>query len=518
MARLAFKPDSSFFRKIVIGAVGARAVCNNLAEFGHDFVELERGSTNSKLWKDVKRKRVRIPDLLCINCGQRIECRAKTKTELSMSHSNEAERAWDFGMVDGDWIAFPVCEPTREQNWTNGRLSDSQSFWREKSWVQWRDHPYIDYFTVEAFRSRVHARSRTKDAVEGSENFISWNATFSTRSGPVLHVDASAGKVKIAKTDGSRPYTWRAKDGTSIYVRQGDTVQVDQIIVAAVPPIPHDQLACSGRLESGHIPRLLESRERTQRYTGVKLARLKGDESYADQALELARDAEEDVYVKLEAISYLVATCGGAAADLFLDYLASGDSQTQLEGVIALGETGTDEAVNMLARILCDEQAPYFLRSAAAWSLGQIGSEEAGRQLVNGFGCIHESVRSEALESIVGLGGTACEALLQGLGGDDHHIAAGCAEALRQQRTLPDTVIDNLEAHLTVDAPPHWAVWLIGNLPREQFNTAISELQPSKPELHYAVSLLWSFVESWIAKHWELNPSADFPVEREQDV
>ncbi len=87
MARLAVKPDSSFFRKIVIGAVGARSVCYDLASHGHQMVELERGSTDTKLWKEVKRKRVRIPDLVCVRCGQRVESRAKTNAELAMSHS-----------------------------------------------------------------------------------------------------------------------------------------------------------------------------------------------------------------------------------------------------------------------------------------------------------------------------------------------------------------------------------------------------------------------------------------------
>jgi hypothetical protein len=133
MPRLSFKPDSSFFRKIVIGAVGAKAVCQDLGQHGHRLVELERGSTNAKLWKDVKRKRVRIPDLLCVNCGTRIECRAKTEPELSMSHSpTDAERAWDFGMVDADWIAFPVCQAAREADWTGGKLREGRSYWREK--------------------------------------------------------------------------------------------------------------------------------------------------------------------------------------------------------------------------------------------------------------------------------------------------------------------------------------------------------------------------------------------------
>ena len=50
-------------------------------------LELERGSTETKPWKDVKRKRVRIPDLVYRACGLRVESRAKTKAELSMSHS-----------------------------------------------------------------------------------------------------------------------------------------------------------------------------------------------------------------------------------------------------------------------------------------------------------------------------------------------------------------------------------------------------------------------------------------------
>jgi hypothetical protein len=109
MPRLAFKPDASFFRKIAIGTVGTRAVCSDLSLRGHELVELERGSLDTKLWKEVKRKRVRIPDLVCKRCAMRVESRAKTKAELSMSHSfTDAARAWDFGMVETDRIAFRI--------------------------------------------------------------------------------------------------------------------------------------------------------------------------------------------------------------------------------------------------------------------------------------------------------------------------------------------------------------------------------------------------------------------------
>jgi hypothetical protein len=48
-----------------------------------------------------------------------------------MSHSpTDAERAWDFGMVDADWIAFPVCQAVKEAEWTSGKLRESTSYWR----------------------------------------------------------------------------------------------------------------------------------------------------------------------------------------------------------------------------------------------------------------------------------------------------------------------------------------------------------------------------------------------------
>ena len=76
MPRYSFKADASFFEKITIGAIGARAVAADLDRRGHEIFELENGATTTKLWKDVKRKRVRIPDLVCRRCGMRVESRA----------------------------------------------------------------------------------------------------------------------------------------------------------------------------------------------------------------------------------------------------------------------------------------------------------------------------------------------------------------------------------------------------------------------------------------------------------
>ena len=431
-----------------------------------------------------------------------------------MSHSpTDLERSWDFGMVNNDWIAFPVCEPENELDWENGRLCNASSYWHERRCVDWRVNGYINYFEVQAFRSRMHARSRTKGVVEGSENFISWDATFSSRTGPVLAVDKAEGKVKIALADGSRPYTWRIRPGNEAFVSEGDRVREKQIIASSVPPIPRPKLACPGAFPDEHVSKLMVSRERTQRFTAVKLARLLDGDEHQVEAQQLANDSEEDVYVKLEAVSYLVACCRHSAEVSFKPYLESGDPQTQLEAVIALGETQTREAVELLAGILRDIDAPYFLRSAAAWSLGQIGTERANAELVAAFSSVDVALRYEALDNLVGVGCPACNALLEGLRHSDESIIAGCAEGLRQQQELPQDVVERLIDEIRSAQPNKWVVWLVGHLPREQFNAAIAALQQSNPELHYAISLLWSFVESWIAKHWELSPSATLPQE-----
>ncbi len=512
MPRLSYKPDASFFRKIVLGAVGARGVCGDLEKHGHQLAELERGSTDTKLWKDVKRKRVRIPDMVCTRCGVRVECRAKSKAELSMSHSpTDAERAWDFGMVDSDWIAFPVCVALQEVDWSAGAVAGAVSYWRQKQWVRWQTVGRINYFTVEAFRSRLHARSRTKGVEEASENFIGWNAIFSTRTGRVESVDASARRLSIRRSSDNHSYTWKIPQDLDITVTAGQEVAENQIIASSVPPILEARMACAGRLPRSYVRSLLRSRERTQRFTGVKLARLRGEPEYEKEIISLAKDAEEDVYVRLEAVAYLTAICSHSTSALFIPYLQNPDPQIQLETVITLGEAASAEAIDLLSQMLGDPAHAYFLRSAAAWSLSRIGSQTASNHLIQAFTDIDFSLRQEALSGLVTIGGPALPALLEGLRDGSADVIAGCAEALRQYRQLPEEVVRRLVNESYSENPQPWVVWLIGQLPREQFAAAISDLQTRRPDLHYAISLLWSFIESWIARHWELTPQPEFP-------
>lgn len=515
--RLSLKPDASFFRKIAIGAVGARAVSDDLGSYKHNMVELENGSTDTKIWKDVKRKRVRIPDLVCVNCGLRVESRAKTRRGLFMSHSpTDAERSWDFGMVDGDVVAFPICRPALEEDWSTGQLEDDQSYWHKRERVDWETCGWINYFYAGDFRKVPPAGSATKGVTEGTETSISWNAIFSTRKGLVEAV-AEGQRISVRRASDGHLYTWRNDKGLPVVVEEGSTVEEQQILACPVAPLGGDALTCPESLSQHHIPDLLHSPERTQRFTGVKLARLRAEPQFGDLIRQIALHPDEDVYVQLEGAAYLNCVCGEPAQKLFAAYLASPDAQIRLETVVALAESATAEAVAMLADLLDEKDSPFFLRSAAAWALGRIGTDKATGRLVQAFADVDQSIRYEALEAISSLGTPALDHLVGGLEHADQDIAAGSAEAIRRLASLPPAILQDIVSLVEDDPGRLWAVWALGHLPREQDYVAatIAQLQDSRPEAHYAISVLWAFAENWISQQWELLPMAGVSINDE---
>ena len=494
----------------MLGAVGSRAVAASLNSYGHQMYELERGSTDTKLWKDVKRKRVRIPDLVCSKCGLRIESRAKSKPELSMSHSpTELERSWDFGMVNTDVVAFPICEAVDEKYWSTGKLNELVSYWHERDWVRWMAHKHVNYFSVERFRRVPFITLARKGVTEGSELAIGWPATFATFGGTVESV--AAGKVRIRREPDSRRFSRAIKQGQILVVEPGQQVASDEVIAASVSPLRNDELRCPSRLPEQHISGLLESRERTQRFTGIKLARIRRERQFCDAVTALVRDSEEDIYVRLEGVAYEAAVCDVALMNLIGPYLDSPDPQTRLEAVITLSEAQTVEAVEILDRLLDNRDLPYFLRSAAAWGLGRIGGDTATQRLIEAFADVSSEIREEALSAIVQMGGPAVPTLLSTLGTQpENSVAAGCAEALRQCGSQPEIPIDEIVRMLTHNRSV-WTTWLVGMLPRDRVAACVAPLQMSHPELHYAINVLWSFVESWIGNRWESRPFARLP-------
>src|SRR4051794_29148567 len=93
-------------RFVTMGALGTRKAVQLLRHAGHTPIELERYCSSNKIWV-TKIKRLRLPDLICTQCGQRFEIRGKSHLEIKMSDSpNVNDRRWDSGLRDDDRAVF----------------------------------------------------------------------------------------------------------------------------------------------------------------------------------------------------------------------------------------------------------------------------------------------------------------------------------------------------------------------------------------------------------------------------
>jgi hypothetical protein len=108
---IGFKADTSFLRYLSMGAVGARQLMKLMKTAGFEPIELERYCTSNKIWS-TKVKRLRLPNILCVRTGLRVEVRAKSDLQIRMSDApGNPDRRWDVGMRDED-LANPCSSPT----------------------------------------------------------------------------------------------------------------------------------------------------------------------------------------------------------------------------------------------------------------------------------------------------------------------------------------------------------------------------------------------------------------------
>jgi HEAT repeat protein len=496
--RNAFKTNSSFFRMLAIGAVGAQAVQEHLNTLGHHVVELERGSLATRIWRDVKRKRVRIPDLCCTRCGVRIESRAKTSADVSMSHSpSDAERAWNYGMLDSDWIAFPILSAD-EGTWSAGELDSRRSLWRERTLTTWHVEGRINLFTVESFRGVTPKQLKPKGVSEGSEVQVKWKARFAPGAGKVVKVSSGRLDYSLDANSGKARHFRLGADERG-FLDNGDQFEANQVVAGQIVPLTAEESRCAGGCDSTKLKQMLGSRERTVRFTGCKLARSAKDVTLGNEVRELAEDVEEDAYVRMEAKSYLCEVVGDSADDQFRSTLLSDtDDQMRLEAAVALAETRTPSSFVLLRTVLEDADQPLFLRSACAWGIGCHGTKEAAEVLVRAFADVAPEIREEALVALQDLGPVGFEPLLKGLEAASTDIAAGAAETLRRIPSAPTREI----AALAEQAESTWPTWALAHLPKDAVTPHIAALQSKRPDIHYALCVLWTFLDSWIAEDW----------------
>jgi hypothetical protein len=476
-----FKTDESFLEKIAIGATGTRQVFEDLDRQGHQSLELERGSRSFKIWKAIKIKRIRVPDILCLRCGRRVESRTKTKMEISMSHSvSVQERGWDFGLDDNDSIALVHCRRTG-----SGPLD-------------WSASDLVQYIRVESLRRSWQANEATiqrpKGAQEGFEIRVIWPAAVTSSPGMVEQVTSDA--IRYRRASDQRAQSIRlARPNAKLrpLVAPGDQVQANQIVAAVVPVT--SRYPCPGGAGVETYVQLAGSTSLSDRYTAVKAIGHFAGPAAVNALLDRAQDPKEHIYVRVDAAAGLIRRNHPAGQEFLSDSLRDPYLENRLEATIVLGEVATAEAARLLIETLGDETQNPEIRAGAAWALGEIGARDSLPALVGSFAALDLVIKIEAARALAKLARAHLEDVLRVFPESEPDERPGIAWALSKAGGF---TISQFVPLLRDEDVRHWIAYIIGTQEREAMLPQIETLAQDDPQVYFAVTLLWKIIASWI--------------------
>ncbi|MCL5999733.1 MAG: HEAT repeat domain-containing protein [Chloroflexi bacterium] len=479
--RRSFKSDESFLEKIAIGAVGTRQVFTDVKRQGHEVLEFERGSMSFKIWKTIKIKRIRVPDLLCVDCGWRIESRAKTSLEVSMSHSlSDPDRRWDSGLDDTDYIAFVGC----------GRAG--------KEPVDWKADELVQYVSVRELRF-AQSNNQTflkqpKGAEEGFEQRINWPSSVSRTAGVVAAITPQ--HMRIRRSSDKRIINLKLfKRSLSLtpLVKVGDSVVENQIVASVIPVLR--VLPCDQTITESYYLDLLGNVSQSKRYTAAKALSLIRSPAVLEALNRTLMDSDEHIYVRLEAAASLARHEEETGIRFIKACLLDDYPQHRLEAVIVLCEITSDTATRLLMETLLDETQHPEVRAGAAWALGERRERQAIEALVNSFLAVPEEIRIEATRALAKLATQFTPDVVQQFVHSSSDKRPGIAWALSQSNKI--TVRDVLDSLVDEDAR-QWAAYVIGSQDQERFVSEIERLQARDPEVYFAATVFWKIMTSWV--------------------
>lgn len=473
-----FKTDESFLEKISIGAIGTQKVFDFLKALGHQPIELERGSMNYKIWKKIKIKRIRVPDILCVDNGIRIESRAKTKLEVSMSHStSDPERGWDAGMNDSDYIAFVHCEKAG------------------KNPVDWKADSFVQFISVKDLRESEKSGKavllKAKGAQEGFEARIVWPIGIASVDGVVTEIGNT---LKYQATSGKKYFARLSKQGKELIplVRVGDKIHKNQII-ASVTKVSKNISA--KKVNVDYFIKKLTSLNLSERYASVKALSYFNQKKVIELLKNKLEDSKEHIYVRLEAAASL---CRLNIADGYVFLILSlKDQYTQnvLETVIVLSEIKTKEACAILCDVLLNKSLDSEIRAGAAWGLGEQQNRSAIETIVKSFNSVDENIKIEAARALSKLTKLFSEDILTIFAKATTIEMPGVAWALSKSKKLN---VEQLMAYLKDNNSRIWVSYILGMQGEEKYINEIEKLRAKDPEVYFAVTLLWKLITSWI--------------------
>jgi len=481
MNRRSFKTDESFLEKISIGAVGTKKVFDNLDAQGHCPVPLDRGSMSFKLWKSIKIKRLRVPDILCVASGTCVESRAKTKLEISMSHSaSDPDRGWDFGLSDDDFVALPVCQKAGPEP------------------IDWIASDLVQFIRVADLRSaclqNMVIEERPKGSQEGFEIRLTWPSSVASSDGTVSEVTDA--RLKFKRSSDNRTISLaRSKKSIplQVLVAPGDAIQEGQIIQSVVPV--HQSIPLNDALPVTHYLDMLVSRSLPERYAAAKALAFFDDRQIQFALKGLLADQKEHIYVQLEAAATLMKLDGPAAIAFFKEAMASEYLENRLEAVIVLGEIAGADSLSLLLTCLLDGEQHPEIRAGAAWALGELKHPDALDALVQGLETVGSSIRVEAARALAKIAKQHRASVIRRFPGSPSERRPGVAWALAQAGGF--SISELLPLGEDEDAR-HWISYMIGRQQPERYAEEIALIRSEDPEVYFAVNVLWKVMTSWI--------------------
>lgn len=469
---MGLKEDSSFFRFVTMGAVAADAVrqCLN-TKHGHEMIELERLSMANKLWQ-TKVKRLRLPDLLCVRCGLRVESKGKSKLGIILSHAEEAGRTWDGGgLRDDDLLAFARVDIDQEPP----------------------THSQPVFFRVADVRTVENNRvaSGRKASSEGSEISVEWKTWVPSQDGTFEGID-DRGRLYCAWTAGGgyRYYQWDKWPAKHVYLAAGDPVVANETMVAGIVAAP-GKLNCPA---DSDLAAALRASDPTDRYTAIRAAGVTLRHDLEGHLRAIEADEAENWRLRLEAAASLARLEPGAwiatvAAQAFNP--GAGDD-LRIESVFVLAEIPTDAAAEALAGLAePDERRFPELRAAAVWGLGQ-GVQPRADLALRYTVDDDDLVALHAITGMSTLPDDLVPTLLGWISEDNDRRAAVAAAILGRHKAIRPL----LEAVYRGGTARLWALRALGDLDPVAVRDQASELLT--PEIEEALTPMWVGQRDWL--------------------
>jgi hypothetical protein len=473
-----FKADTSFLRFLSMGAAGARQTIEHLRSVGFQPIELERYCTSNKIWA-TKVKRLRLPDLLCVRTGLRLEVRAKSDLKIRMSDAPaNVDRRWDSGLRDDDVAAFIACG---EENGAPAPAKEAV------------------FFTIGDLRESVDTSQLgpPKSASEGAERDRTWPSVVPSRNGRVEEVAGEVLRVVMDLDEEGRPrrqsYQLRGKIA---YVQAGDRFVGSATFLAGTP---RRRARLEDYLRHRYQPlENLAAASEVDRYAAVKSLPFRADLHHeAIGAIDHRLDVESDARVLLEAAGAGTALGSAKARERLESLLWHGErGDLRMEAVLILTELRAPGAHEILSAVITSPNFAYEeIRQAAVWGLGKAGLQRYD-DLVPFIG---DPDRDVALHAIAGFGentpADVIDRLIVVLISGDPERAPAASEALRIIGT--DLVLGwLLDAQRSTNQSDAWILATLGRLPVMMVraalhgNALLSRLEPL---------LLLSESSNWLA-------------------